>query len=77
MITLIRHSESPQADTIERRLRGIAAAYKVILKDISLDTYLIDDGSVYQGEGIEGFLDRQQDAWKILHSGSSDMGDMG
>jgi hypothetical protein len=60
MLTLIRSEKSTYADTVERRLKQMTAAYKVIYKGISDITYLIESGEVFRGEKIKTFLDDYQ-----------------
>jgi flagellar biosynthesis regulator FlbT len=60
MLTLIRPEKDQYADVIERRLKKMMAAYKVIYKEISAITYLIESGEVFKGEKIKAFLDQYQ-----------------
>ena len=62
MLTLIRPEEDKFADLIEKRLKQMMAAYKVIYKEISTITYLIESGDVFKGEKIKTFLDQYQKA---------------
>jgi DNA-binding ferritin-like protein (Dps family) len=61
MLTLIRPEKDSYADWIERRLKKMTAAYKVIYKEISTITYLIESGEVFKGDTIKTFLDQYQD----------------
>ncbi|MFT4737388.1 MAG: DNA-binding ferritin-like protein (Dps family) [Paraglaciecola sp.] len=60
MLTLIRPLKDSFADTIELRLKQMTAAYKVIYKEVSTNTYLIEFGDVFLGDKIKEFLDRYQ-----------------
>ncbi len=58
MLTLIRPEKSQLADEIEKRLKEVYAAYKVVNKTVSDITYLVESGVVMQGEAILKYLDQ-------------------
>jgi hypothetical protein len=77
MLTLIRPEKDSYADLIEKRLKQMTAAYKVIYKEISSITYLIDFGEVIKGESIKKFLDGYQQGLALKKINPTDNREIG